>query len=213
MTIVALSPEWWEARRGKITSSRMHTALRGRADGKNTLLGKLEYELSSDWQPPADLDLKALNWGKKYEPICIDLIGFMYDITTTNPGFLVSSECPIIGTTADWMAEDGMIAGEVKCPLMLKHHTKLSMGLQYQRQYSSQVQCHLLVTGAMQAWFTSYHPKAPHGARLYREIVKPDREIHDKMLESCTELNRMLHSGSRFGKGTTKSELGVPQLF
>lgn len=217
--IAPLSPEWWEARRGKITSSRVRTAVNGTRDGKNALLDRLQAELEPGFQWPPEVDVKALRWGKEQEPKCRRLIEFMYDADAYEPGLRFHADVPILGSTPDYAITDKLAecaphtVGEIKCPLLLKHHTKLSMGLKYHRLYSTQVQCHMLVFGAGEAWFTSYHPAAPRGAKLYREIVKPQTGLQSHMLTSCDEMARMLQSGSRFGRGVLKSATGVPQLF
>jgi hypothetical protein len=204
----------------------MRTAIWGRVDGKNSLLDRLEAELQPDFKWPPEVSVRALEWGRQQEPKCRHLIDFMYNPPShlNEPGLLFHREVPIIGATPDYIIYSDRhdfpngpletIVGEIKCPLLLKHHTKLSAGLRFHRQYLAQVQTHLLVTGAAECWFTSYHPKAAPGARLYREIVPPNKAIHDLMLERCSQMERMLQSGSRFPRrGTTKSMAGVPQMF
>lgn len=215
--IAPLSPEWWEARRGKITSSRIRTAVNGTRDGKNALLDRLEAELQPGFMWPPEVNVPALRWGKEQEPKCRRLIDFMYDVDTYEPGLAFHPDVPILGATPDYCLAQSVwpppVVGEIKCPLLLKHHTKLSMGLKYHRLYSTQVQCHMLVFDADEAWFTSYHPDAPRGAQLYREIVQPQPGLQSHMLTSCDEMARMLKSGSRYGKGVLRSATGVPQLF
>jgi hypothetical protein len=224
--IKPLSKEWWQARRGKITSSRMRTAIWGRPDGKNSLLNRLEAELQPDLVWPPEISTRALAWGKRHEPRCRSLIDFMFlsvdeRIALYDPGLLFHREVPIIGATPDYAIsyQDSPdiaphVVGEIKCPMLLKHHDKLRAGLRHHRQYLAQVQTHLLVTGAPVAWFTSYHPLAGPSQRLYREVVIANSQLHDVMLERCSEMASMLQSGRRFPKrGVTKSMAGIPQVF
>jgi putative phage-type endonuclease len=212
--ITPYSEEWWEARRGKITASRMMRALYGGPAGKNGLLDDLELELSPSYKRPKESDAPPLVWGRKQEPKCRALIELLYDVECYEPGLLFHPEVPIIGATPDYaVATNPEIVGEIKCPWKLKNHFKLMAGLYTNEDYVVQVQTQLLVMGLPVAWFTSYHPDAPEGQKLYRELVGPDLETHDKILTSCSELQRMLTSGSRYGKGVTKNAAGIPQLF
>lgn len=223
--IAPYSPEWWQARRGKITASRMFRALYGGPGGKNNLLDALEAELADDFVWPPENDAPPLKWGRDHEPKCRELIEIVYDVDVYEPGLMFHKDVPIIGATPDFaitkLYVEGLkpssrtIAGEIKCPWKLKNHFKHVVGgLAANQDYVCQVQCQMLVMGTDEAWFVSYHPEATAGSKLYREVVEPDRALQDHMLVACVELERMLQSGSRFdnGPGVTRAR-GIPQLF
>ncbi len=214
------SPEWWSARRGKITASkRLHTVLYGTLAAKNKMLDELDAELADGFTWPAEAQGAALSWGKDHETQARNLIEMMYDVKTYEPGFLCHPEVPILAATPDYgISTDGgkttEITGEIKAPYLQKNHTVLYLqGLKSNRKYETQVQGQILVTGAHEGWFSSFDPRAPHPLRLSREIIQPDEKLHTQMLEGCVKIASMLKSDSRFGRGKVTTPSGVRRCF
>jgi len=218
--IIPYSPEWWDARRGKITaSSRLETVLYGTPAGKNSMLEDLQAELSDDWVWPPERHAPALSWGKDHEYEAKSLIEMMHGVKTFEPGFVMHKDVPILGGTPDYgVSTDGgkttEITGEIKCPYLQKNHTVLYLqGLKSNRKYETQVQGQMLLVGARQGWFSSYDPRANPTMRLSREVIEIDLNLHERMLMGCAKIEYMLQCGSRFGKGKTTTPSGVRKIF
>lgn len=210
------SPEWWSARRGKITASkRLHTVLYGTLAAKNKMLDELDAELADGFTWPAEAQGAALSWGKDHETQARNLIEMMYDVKTYEPGFLCHPEVPILACTPDYAIVGQNITGEIKCPYKPENHQKLFLqGLQSNDKYVVQVQGQMLITGAGVGWFSSFDPRtATHSMRLSRETILPDDEMQTSMLYGCEKIASMLQSGSRFGTGRVTTPSGVRRCF
>ena len=167
-TIEQRSPEWFEARKGKLTGSNIGAAL-----GVNP------------WKTPEDLIRQmvreyhgadsefqgniATTWGTSHEPLAL----LDYEMETGNMvkdcGFLVHPEFDWLGASPDGLIGDhGLI--EIKCPYGLRNEASPKFkSLADQPHYKAQVMVELACTGRS---FCDFYQWTPNGDRL--EVVNYD---------------------------------------
>lgn len=111
------SLEWFEARRGLITCSRLADVIAN----SNAYLRDLKLERDGQ-QIDRDVDAAALNWGKETEPKAIAAYEFANDCDVEPAEFRVSTDREYLAGSADGLVNtSGMI--EVKCPFDEGIHT------------------------------------------------------------------------------------------
>lgn len=188
-------------------------ALDGTQSAKDKMLDEMQAELEPGFQWIHKSN-KFMDHGHAYEAECRRNIEFMHDVEAYEPGFLVHPEVPILACTPDYALVGRSVTGEIKCPYYLHNHVKLMLGVRHHEKYWLQVQGQLLVSGAEELWFSSYHPDQPEETRMTLEFVKPDQNLHERMLEACNVIADMLKSGRRFGaKPPSSGASGVGQFF
>jgi hypothetical protein len=184
--------EWWRARRGRITGSRMHVIMNGGARAWKTFADRLRLEAISEHQEEPSLDfVPAIAHGMKYEPIArtnAELeLGYDFDL----PGFRAHPQLPYLGCSADAIAH-GMPV-EAKCPLVLEKHMEVYRTQCMPAEHAPQVQCEIAVYEATCGLFLSYHPDAPHWKmRLVIVPVARDDAYIERMYLRCNEFMRAI---------------------
>lgn len=211
------SAEWWNARRGKITpSDRLHTILFGRVKTKNAMLDKMVWELSDQWERSEEIHTAGLDHGKRFESQAKAMIEFTYDVELQNPGLVQCESHPILVGTPDYVTtfEGRGITGEIKCPLKPEvHQGFLYKGVIADKNYYTQVQGEMFLTGHTEAWFHSYSPDQPAASKLSRDVVLQDAALFARIREELDRFTDMLKTGRRFAEGKTTTLSGIPQLF
>jgi putative phage-type endonuclease len=116
--------EWFDQRRGKLTSSEIHKILgKGRNKeeifgdtAKSYLMSKVSEQLGG-FVPP--LSNNALDWGTEYEPAAVGFYEKKYNVEVVDAPFVAYNE--FYGGSADgFVGDDGLI--EVKCPYVSANH-------------------------------------------------------------------------------------------
>jgi hypothetical protein len=208
--------EWFLARRGKLTSSKMKTIVHGGPKGWLTLIKKLQAELASDDFLGPDLEhIPAIAHGRKHEPIALANIELERGIDASLVGFVTHPIYDYIGCSSDWVEYDPAtkrvkVNGEIKCPLDLKRHLAVYQTGRMPDDHRPQVQCQMFVHEVDRTLFTSYHPDAPHWKiRTVCVEVPRDETYVELMLRRCEEFRRVM-----FGESTVyKKVIEIPSLF
>lgn len=158
------SAEWYEARRGKITASRMHRILTpktlklsAQAEG---LLCELIGELKS-LVPPEGIEnatTRAMRWGVETEAEARRFYSMERDVDVEQVGLCVS-DCGRYTCSPDGLVgEDGGV--EIKCPTAAVHVAYLLQG-DVPADYLAQTHGSLIVTGRKWWDWISYHIGLP----------------------------------------------------
>jgi putative phage-type endonuclease len=110
--IVQRTTEWYERRKGMITSSDMALALgKGKFQSqRDFIIKKCGYE-----ELPQSTFTAPLDWGVKYEPVACSIYSSRYNVKIFEFGLLEHSEYKFFGASPDGISETG-IALELKCP-------------------------------------------------------------------------------------------------
>lgn len=217
--------EWFLARRGKLTSSRMHTIVHGGPKAWTTLINKLLEEQASDDILEKDLDfVPAIAHGRKYESVARANVEMDRGFDTTLVGFVTHPVYDFIGCSSDYVLwePDGpkkrgkkvtgrvVCNGEIKCPYNIDNHRRVYQTGRMPDEHRPQVQCQMFVHDVDTTLFTSYHPNEPHWKmRTVTVEVKRDEPYCAYMLERCQQFMRALRGEAPV---VTKA-ISIPSLF
>ena len=179
--IVQGSPEWFAARLGKVTASRVADVIAKTAKGYGASRANYAAELIVERLTGAreeGFKSAAMQWGNDNEPGAREAYEFKSGLWVDQTGFIIHPRIKDAGASPDGLVgEDGML--EIKCPNTATHLDTLSSGKpagKYVTQMQWQMAC------AERAWcdFVSYDPRLPDELRLF--VVRVERD--DAMIES-----------------------------
>jgi hypothetical protein len=216
--IEPLSDRWWQARRGRLTSSSApHVIAPFGARGIATLVKKLRAEMEPGWKP-SELDLPQLRWGRKYERAAIASIELQLGIDVEDPGTVFHAKYPFCSATPDGRA--GGTVFEVKCPHNAEKHLKniydapvLKVGARGGRhKWWWQMQWEAWCDGAHRIVFASFDPQQPLKTRLRLTEVPVDFDAQDLFEKNVIRFKNLFETGRSDTPGTIKP-IGIPELF
>ena len=163
------SDEWFAARVGKITASRLGDIMRKTKWGESTYKAKVRLELAIERITGKSASSVVMNQamrdGQEREP---DARKLFEAITGKEVAEVGSFDHPTIVNTS--ASPDGLIRGEnavleLKCPTHATHAKNL-MSDKMPKNYEYQVQWQIACTESEYAYFASYHPDFPKELRL-----------------------------------------------
>jgi putative phage-type endonuclease len=184
--LVQGSEEWFKARLGVITASRLGDVMRKTKWGESTYKAKLRLELAIERITGKSASSVVMNQamrdGVEREP---DARTLFEAATGKEVALCGSFDHPTIPNTS--ASPDGLIRGEnavleIKCPTHATHAKNLmsdTMDKRYLYQVQHQIQC----TESDYAYFASYHPDFPPELRLKWVRVEKD----DSVIKSLEE--------------------------
>jgi hypothetical protein len=210
-----LTPEWHRARRGMLTSSRMHTIVHGGPRAWLTLIKKLQAEMASDVSLEPDLDhVPAIAWGRQYEPVALANAQLELDTDFELVGFQRSSLYDYMGCSSDALAYNRGVNVETKCPMNLAEHRRVYDTRRMPDKHRAQVQSQMIVWDVPRTLFISYHPHMPHWKlRLVIVEVEADRAYQEVIVRKCEEFMAAFRGDRMFHAPATGSHTGLPKLF
>jgi putative phage-type endonuclease len=194
------SPEWFAARLGKVTASRVADVIAktktGPAASRANYLSELVLERLTG-EPLPSFTNAAMQWGTDKEPEARDAYGFMHD-AVTECAFINHPTIAMSGASPDGLVGDvGLV--EIKCPSSATHLDTLR-GAPIPAKYVAQMQWQMACTGRAWCDFASYDPRFPpamqlHVQRVARDdafIAEVEREVAaflDEVAEAVESLN------------------------
>lgn len=188
------SPEWYAARLGKVTASRIADIMARTKTGYSTSRANYMADLVCErlTGSPADNYVNsAMQWGIDNEAAAKAAYSFMTDAAIDEVGFVEHPSIGMAGASPDGLiGTDGLI--ETKCPLTATHIDFL-LANAVDRKYVLQVQFQMAVT--CRAWcdFVSFDPRLPPEMQLWiRRIPRDDtliKEIEGEVIAFLVELN------------------------
>lgn len=175
MELIQGSPEWFAARVGKVTASRMADLCARTKSGwgasRANYLSALVCERLTGAKEETYVNA-AMQWGTDKEPEA----RAAYEFLTSNPvdlvGFIDHPKIPMSGASPDGhIREDGSL--EIKCPNTATH-IEFLLEQEIPLKYMLQMQWQLACSGRQWADFVSYDPRMPEGLRLFIKRVPRD---------------------------------------
>ena len=180
------SDEWFAARVGKITASRLGDIMRKTKWGESTYKAKVRLELAIEritGKSASSIVMnKAMYDGQEREP---DARKLFEAITGKEVALCGSFDHPnIVNTSAspDGLLRDENAVLELKCPTHVTHAKNL-LSDKMPKNYEYQVQWQIACTESDYAYFASYHPDFGKDLRL--KYVKVERD--DSVIKSLEE--------------------------
>lgn len=194
------SPEWFAARVGKLTASRMADAMAkvkaGYGASRANLMAEIVVERLTG-QKTEGFTNAAMQHGIDTEPHARAAYEFHTDNTVELIGFVDHPSIAMFGASPDGLIGSAGLL-EIKCPGSAAHIDVLLRGAipgKYQTQMATQLAC----TGREWCDFVSFDPRLPEAMRLfvkrfYREasqIVEIEREAEIFLAEVDDTIKRL----------------------
>lgn len=189
--LVQGSPEWFKARAGKITASRVKSLMArtnsGWSTSRKNMIAQLAIERLTGTVDEGYSNA-AIQRGTEMEPEARNAYAMEYLVAVTEQGICVHPDWEFVTCSPDGLVgEDGLV--EIKCPsAMAKHYEALQTG-SHAKEYHWQLHHQLLVTGREWVDAVSYDPRYPEGLQLAVKRVFRDAEIMEELKAAIVECN------------------------
>lgn len=199
------SDEWFDARAGRITASRMCDVMaftagegewksgprKGQKKVAMPLKARTDYarQLATErltQKTKSQVKAAALAWGQEVEPEAQSAYEVERGVLVTLASFMLHPVHDFIGASPDFLVgDDG--GGEIKCPFARETHMDTLLdGLP--PEHIEQIQGGLWVTGRKWWDFVSFQPDFPESTRIYIQRVERDDDYIAKLAEACLSL-------------------------
>lgn len=191
--------EWFQARLGKVTASKIAdltaTTKSGYAASRANYMADLICERLTGERKEGFTNA-AMQWGTDMEPEARRIYEFMTDETVTEVGFVAHPSIADAGASPDGLVGDnGLI--EIKCPNSATHIETLT-GAAIDGKYIKQMQWQMACTGRQWCDFVSYDPRLPERMQIHISRVPADPELigtlEEEVLKFIAELNAKVSS-------------------
>lgn len=185
------SPEWFETRLGEYSGSLADKLITGTGK-ESTQSKKQNWRLVAELiegKPDEGYVSEAMERGTALEEDALFELNLAYDHNFKKVGYLKAvdeqGEELGYGCSPDGFEFENLVGAEIKSPLAHTHIEYL-VGGELPDKYKAQVQLSMLVTGAKEWIFFSYHPSYP---ALYLKIERDEKYIETlkKLLEQNTK--------------------------
>lgn len=182
--------EWFAARLGKVTASRVADVMAKTKTGYSTSRDNYMAQLICErltGQRQESYSNAAMEWGTQTEPLARAAYEIHKSVLVEEVGLIDHPFLPMCGASPDGLVnDDGMV--EIKCPNTATHFDTLLNG-QMPSKYMPQVQWQMACANRLWVDFVSFDPRAPEGLQLF--ITRIDRD--DKyILNMEAEVNKFL---------------------
>jgi putative phage-type endonuclease len=181
--IVQGSPEWFAARLGKVTASRVADVVAKTKTGWGASRANYMAELVAERLTGTSADKfsnAAMQWGTEQEPEARASFEFRVGVDVLQVGFVPHPIIPMTGASPDGLiGEDGLV--EIKCPNTATHIDTL-IGQSIPGKYVTQILWQMACTGRQWCDFVSFDPRLPPSMRLFVKRLERD-ELRIKELE------------------------------
>jgi putative phage-type endonuclease len=176
--IVQGSPEWFAARCGKVTASRVADVIAKTKSGYSTSRANYAAELIAErltLTTAASFTNAAMQWGTDQEPHARAAYSFRFDLDVEEVGFVDHPEIDWSGASPDGLIGDvGLV--EIKCPNTATHLDTL-LGGSVPAKYITQMQWQMACTGRAWCDFVSFDPRLPPSMQLFCQRVERDASM------------------------------------
>jgi putative phage-type endonuclease len=184
------TPEWYAARLGKATASRIADVVAKTKTGYSTSRQNYAAELIAErltGVPANGYVSPAMQWGTDHETEARALYADRCGLVVDEAGFVDHPEVAWSGASPDGFVDaDGLV--EIKCPLTATHIDTL-LGAEISGGHQTQMQWQMACTGRLWCDYVSYDPRLPPRMQLYVRRVPRDLS---RILELETEVTGFL---------------------
>ena len=169
--------EWFSARLGKVTASRVSDVVAktksGYSASRDNYMAQLVCERLTN-KPTESFSNAAMDWGTQTEPLARAAYEIYANYFVNEVGFIDHPRILWSGASPDGLVgDDGLI--EIKCPNTSTHiDTLLSQTVP--KKYNDQMQWQMACTGKEWCDFVSYDPRLPEHLRLFVKRIDRDAQ-------------------------------------
>ncbi|WP_262027111.1 lambda exonuclease family protein [Microvirga sp. Mcv34] len=187
------TPEWFAARLGKVTASRVADVIAKTKTGWGASRANYMAELVAERLTGASADKfsnAAMQWGTEQEPEARAAYEFRVGVDVVQVGFVPHPSILMSGASPDGLiGEDGLV--EIKCPNTATHiDTLISQTIP--GKYVTQMLWQMACTGRQWCDFISYDPRLPPSMRLFTKRLERDepriKELEKDVSEFLAEV-------------------------
>jgi len=177
--IIQGSSSWFEARRGKVTASRIADVIAKTKSGWGASRGNYEAQLIAEiltGQVADSFTNAAMEWGTATEPQARKAYEFLKDVEVEEIGFVDHLIINGTGASPDGLVGDaGML--EIKAP-NTKTHIETLLSQKVPKKYDTQMQWQMACAGKDRLWtdFVSFDPRLPQHLNMFLQRVERNSE-------------------------------------
>jgi len=184
------TPEWFAARLGKVTASRVADIIAKTKSGYSTSRANYMAELVCERLTGRQGDFfqnAAMAWGTNTEPMARAAYEALEGMLVEETGFVSHATIEMAGASPDGLVgDDGLI--ECKCPMTATHLETL-LGKSVPSKYVAQMQWQMACTGRKWCDFVSFDPRMPEHMQLFVKRLERDE---DYIIELEREVEKFL---------------------
>jgi len=173
--------EWFSARLGKVTASRVADVLAKIKSGESASRKNYKMELVVQrltGKVGESFTNAAMEWGTEQEPFARMAYEAHTGTFVKEEGFVDHPTIEGFGCSPDGIVGEGLI--EIKCP-NTANHIETVLENKAPSKYIPQMQCQMACTGAKWCDFVSFDPRVPEDLQLFVVRVERDQEYIDSM--------------------------------
>jgi putative phage-type endonuclease len=173
------SSDWFAARLGKLTASRIADATarikNGWGASRDNLMATLVCERLTGKQAESFTNA-AMQWGTDHEDEARSAYEFELGVTVEKVGFLDHPSIDMAGASPDGLVgAEGLV--EIKCP-ETKGHIETLLSKKVPEKYIKQMQWQMACTGRQWCDFATYDPRMPQELQLWvLRVMRDDKHI------------------------------------
>jgi len=173
--------EWFAARLGKVTASRVADVLAKIKSGESASRKNYKMELVVQRltnKVGESFTNASMEWGTEQEPFARMAYEAHTGTFVKEEGFVDHPTIEGFGCSPDGIVGEGLI--EIKCPNTATH-IETVLENKAPSKYIPQMQCQMACTGAKWCDFVSFDPRVPEDLQLLVVRVERDQEYIDAM--------------------------------
>ena len=171
------SEEWFAARCGKVTASRVADIIAktktGASASRENYLAQLVCERMTG-KPAESYSNAAMQWGTDTEPFARAAYEARMDLLVTEVGFIDHPWIVMSGASPDGLANEGLV--EIKCPNTATHIDTL-LSRTVPAKHITQMMWQMTCADRPWADFVSFDPRLPERHQLFIKRINYDPEM------------------------------------
>jgi|694.fasta_scaffold68826_8 putative phage-type endonuclease len=196
--------EWFAARLGSLTASRLNDAFDLTAKGLEGAK-RQQYRLELVAERLTGLQTEffennAMKWGSASEPYARSAYEADRGVMVQEVGFIKHPTLEWAGASPDGLVNDGLI--EIKCPTTTTHIKTLLSGV-VPEQYKNQMLWQMLCTGRKWCDFVSFDSRLPDELQLFIKRYEPTaeelQECQQKAIEFLDSVQKIVDQLEKIG--------------
>ena len=176
------SPEWFAARCGKVTASRVADIIAktktGYSTSRDNYMAQLVCERLTN-TPTEGFTNAAMQWGIEQEPFARAAYETAKGVMVEEVGFIVHPEIDMSGASPDgFVGVNGLV--EIKCPNTATHIATL-LDQKVPEKYITQMMWQMACTERPRCDFVSFDPRMPEKHQLFIKRIDFDKQLVDSL--------------------------------
>ena len=188
------SDEWFAARLGKVTASRVADVIAktktGYSASRENYMAQLVVERMTNTKAESFTNA-AMEWGTSQEPFARAAYEIKQGVMVEETGLVDHPTIPMAGASPDGLVgEDGLV--EIKCPNTATHIDTL-LTQTVPAKYITQMQFQMACTGRQWCDFVSFDPRMPTKAQIFvKRVLRDDvfiREVESEIKKFLAEVS------------------------